>query len=354
MEYIVIKMDTFSDFIQYLDQNASSMKQELKLDETSNIYRFYSDLFNANYIRFTPHDPGKIDAAATDSSEFLRMLYNGKNIIIIRAFTLYNNKITSEFHADLVAVDPVDQRNFTILLMEHLEHKCMLKFLDEYSPEYLFVDGSLKGRLSHRVEPLSIEKYENFMYGYMQTLKELIKKSYDKGTTLIFMAKSSYTECFKKYLLGTARNDPETLKIKEKESGIYRNDHYIIKSFAKESGYTNPVMYRKNIDGAIVNYVSFDILPDPLDLPMKVQVLSRDFIKEDLDGKPYKLDEKIINTLFYGYTGYKVYNLWLVDVDKKVKFRAGEMEKIYMRALERKLGITFYETRGERRARIRA
>jgi NurA-like 5'-3' nuclease len=354
MEYIVIKMDTFSDFMNYLDQNSYSIKQELKMDETSPIRKFYSDLFDANYIKFKPSDPGKIDAAATDSSEFLRMLYNGKNIVIIRAFTLYNNNITSDFHADLVAVNPVDQRNFTILLMEHSEHKSMLKFLDEYSPEYLFVDGSLKGRLSHRIEPLPIENYENFMYEYMSTLKELINKAYSKGTTLIFIAKSSYTECFRKYLLETARNDPETSKLKEKESGIYRNDHYLIKSLAKESGYTMPVMYRKNITGTNINYVSFDILPDIRDLPMKVQVLSKDFIKADLDHKPYKLDEKIINILFYGYTGYKVYNLWLVDVDKKVKFRSGEMEKIYMRALERKLGITFYETRGERRARIRA
>ncbi len=347
-------MDTFSDFMNYLEKNGNLMKHDLKLDETSDIYKFYQKLFNSNYITFTPYDPGKIDVAATDSSEFLRMLYNGKNIVIIRAYTLYNNSITSDFHADLVAVDPVDQRNFTILLMEHSEHKSIIKFLDNNSPEYIFVDGSLKGRLSHRIEPLSIEKYENFMYDYMKTLKELIRKAYERGTTLIFMAKSSYTESFKKYLLSTARNDAETLKIKEKESGIYRNDHYIIKSFAKESGYTTPVMYRKSLEGTDINYVSFDILPDPLDLPMKVQILSRDFIREDLDQKPYNLDEKIINTLFYGYTGYKVYNLWLVDVDKKVKFRSAEMEKIYMRALERKLGITFYETRGERRERIRA
>lgn len=347
-------MDTFSDFMNYLDRNSDSMKKDLKLDKTSSIYKFYRDLFNSNYIKFKPSDPGKIDAAATDSSEFLRMLYNGKNIVIVRAFTLYNNEVTSDFHADLVAVDPVDQRNFTILLMEHSEHKSMLKFLDDHSPEYLFVDGSLKGRLSHRIETLPIEKYENFMYEYMKTLKELIRKSYEKGTTLIFMAKSSYTECFKKYLLETARNDPETMKIKENESGIYRNDHYLIKSFAEESGYTTPVMYRKNLEGTDINYVSFDILPDPVDLPMKVQVLSKSFIKEDLDRKPYNLDEKIINILFYGYTGYKVYNLWLVDVDKKVKFRSVEMEKIYMRALERKLEIPFYETRGERRARIRA
>ena len=37
-----------------------------------------------------------------------------------------------------------------------------------------------------------------------------------------------------------------------------------------------------------------------------MQVLSKSFIKEDLDRKPYNLDEKIINILFYGYTGYKV------------------------------------------------
>jgi hypothetical protein len=347
-------MDTFSEFMDYLEKNNNSIRRDLKLDETSEIYKFYKNLFESNYHKFELHDPGKIDVAATDSSEFLRMLYNGKNIILIRAYTLYRNKITSDFLADIVAVDPVDQRNFTILLMEHSEHKSILKFMEENSPEYIFIDGSLKGRLSHRIDQLPIEGYENFMYEYIKTLKEMIRKAFEKNITLIFIAKSSYTECFKKYLLGSARKDPETLKIIEKESGIYRNDHYLIKSFATEKGYTQPVMYRKNIEGINVNYVSTDVLPDSEDLPMKVQVISRDFASEDLDGKPYSMDEKIINIIFYGYTGYKVYNLWLVDVDKKVKFRSVEMERIYMRALERKLGITFYETRGERRARIRA
>ncbi|WP_337859856.1 DNA double-strand break repair nuclease NurA [Ferroplasma sp.] len=346
-------MDTFSDFMNYLETNKQSMSRDLEMDETSELYRFYQELFNSNYNKFTPWEPGEIDAASTDSSEFIRMLYNGKNIVIIRAYTLYKNNITSDFHADLVAVDPVEQRNFTILLMENSEHKSILKFLENNSPEYIFIDGSFKGRISHRIEPLGIENYENFMYEYMKTLKSLIRKAYEKETTLIFMSKSTYTEDFKKYLLSTARNDPETLKIIGRESKIYKNDHYIIKSFAKESGYTTPVMYRKTLEGTDINYVSFDILPDPMDLPLKVQVLSRDFVKETLDQKPFNIDDKIVNILFYGYTGYKIYNLWLVDVDKKVKFRSGEMEKIYMRAMERKLGITFYETRGERRARIR-
>lgn len=347
-------MDTFSDFMDYLKKNKDSMKRSLKMDETSELYRFYRDLFNSNYNKFNPSEPEKIDVASTDSSEFIRMLYNGKNIIIIRAYTLYKNEITSDFKADIVAVDPVDQRNFTILLMEHSEHKSILKFLENNNPEYIFIDGSLKGRLSHRMEPLPIEGYENFMQDYMKTLKMLIRKIYEIGTTLVFISKSSYTEDFKKYLLSRTRNDPETLKIIEKESKIYKNDHYIIKSFARERGYTTPVMYRKSLEGNDINYVSFDVLPDPLDLPFKVQVLSRDFVKEDLEQEPYNLDEKLINILFYGYTGYKIYNLWLVDVDKKVKFRSQEMEKIYMRAMERELGITFYETRGERRARIRA
>ena len=72
------KMDTFSDFMNYLEKNGNLMKHDLKLDETSDIYKFYQKLFNSNYIKFTPYDPGKIDVAATDSSEFLRMLYNGK------------------------------------------------------------------------------------------------------------------------------------------------------------------------------------------------------------------------------------------------------------------------------------
>ena len=38
-------MDTFSDFMNYLDRNSDSMKKDLKLDKTSSIYKFYRDLF---------------------------------------------------------------------------------------------------------------------------------------------------------------------------------------------------------------------------------------------------------------------------------------------------------------------
>ena len=36
-----------------------------------------------------------------------------------------------------------------------------------------------------------------------------------------------------------------------------------------------------------------------------------------------------------------------------VKFRAAEMENVYMKAFESEIGVEFYETRGERRARLR-
>ncbi|MEM0139937.1 MAG: DNA double-strand break repair nuclease NurA [Ferroplasma sp.] len=347
-------MDTFSDFVDYLNTNRKTLKKELEMDKTSQLYLFYKSLFNANYHLFKPHDPDSLNIAATDSSEFIRMLYNGKNIVLIRAYTLYENKVTKEFHADMVAVDPVEQRNFTILLMEHAEHQSIIEFLKENSPDYVFIDGSLKGRISHLNKKLPVEGYENFMAEYFSTLKKLIRTAFDKNATLIFIAKSSYTECFKKFLLNQVRKTDENSAIIEKESAIYRNDHYLIRSFAEYPGYTAPIMYKYSLDGIDINYVSTDVVPDVNDLPVKAQVISRQFASEMLDKKAYNLDENIINLIFYGYTGYKVYNIWLVNVDKLVKFRSQEIEKLYMKQLEKTLGITFYETRGERRARIRA
>ena len=63
--------------------------------------------------------------------------------------------------------------------------------------------------------------------------------------------------------------------------------------------------------------------------------------------------ERIVDTIFWAYAGQKVYNIWLSKVDNMVKFRSEEVEKIYMRQFEKTIGIPMYETRGERRARIR-
>ncbi len=349
-------MDTFYDFINYLNKNRDKIKKGMKMDETSKIFNFYNILFNKNYFPFDQYEIEKIDVAATDSSEFTRTLYNGKNIIIIRGYTLYNNEVIKDFKADIIPVDPNDIRNFTILLMENSEHLSIINLLNSYSPEYIFVDGSLKGRLSHSNKPMDIENYETFMDEYFKNLKTMIKKAYEKNVKLIFIAKSDYSDSFRKYLLSIAEKDILNSDVIEHENKYYSNDHYLIKSLAKYKGYTQPLMYKKNLYGTDINYVTFDVLPDLNDLPMKVDVLSKEFLKEDLNSNNrliYNIDKNIINLIFYGYASYKVYNIWLVNVDKKVKFRSKEMENVYMKAFERETGIPFYETRGERRVRLR-
>ena len=349
-------MDTFYDFMDYLNKNGDRIKKGMKMDSQSKIYNFYRGLFNKNYFPFNPYEINKIDVAATDSSEFTRMLYSGRNIIIIRGYTAYNNEIVKDFKADIIPVNPNDLRNFTILLMENSEHRSIINLLDNYSPEYIFVDGSLKGRLSHRNKPVDIENYETFMDEYFKNLKTMIKKAYEKNVKLIFIAKSDYSDSFRKYLLSLADKGILNSDVIEHEKKYYSNDHYLIKSFAEYKGYTQPLMYKKNLYGTDINYVTFDVLPDLNDLPMKIDVLSREFLMEDLnnrDNMQYDIDKSIINLIFYGYNSYKVYNLWLVNVDRQVKFRSKEMENVYMKAFERATGIPFYETRGERRVRLR-
>ncbi len=349
-------MDTFYDFMDYLNKNRDKIKKSMKMDESSKIYNFYKDLFDKNYFSFEPYEIDKADVAATDSSEFTRTLYNGKNIIIIRGYTSYNNEIVKDFKVDIMPVNPNDLMNFTILLMEDSEHKSIIELLNNHNPEYIFIDGSLKGRLSHRNKPLDIENYENFMEEYFRNLRAMIKKAYEKNVKLIFIAKSDYSDSFRKYLLSLVEKDLLNSAIIEHENKYYSNDHYLIKSFAEYRGYTTPLMYKNTSNNIPVNYVTFDVLPDKNDLPMKIDVLSKEFIKEDLKNKdniPYNINKNIINLIFYGYNSYKVYNLWLVNVDKAVKFRSKEMENVYMKAFQRETGIPFYETRGERRVRLR-
>ncbi|WP_061951001.1 DNA double-strand break repair nuclease NurA [Acidiplasma cupricumulans] len=288
-------MDTYSDFLEFLNKNKNNIIKSLDLEKNSEFYRLYQEVFDKNFIDFNFKGNINADVAATDSSEFVRTLYNGKSIIIIRAYTIYGEKFTKDFFMDTVYVDPLKLRNFTILLMENSEHLSIIKLLETEKPEYIFIDGSFKGRISHLNEGLDIENYDNFMDIYFKNLKKMLQMAFKNNVRLIFISKSNYSQSFKEFLLENLKPGMYPDEIVKKAKKEYTNDHLIIKSLAHRTGYTTPLIYRQNFSGTDVNYISFDVLPRADDLPMKVQIVSQELMMETKMPARIILTKKFLN-----------------------------------------------------------
>jgi NurA-like 5'-3' nuclease len=170
--------------------------------------------------------------------------------------------------------------------------------------------------------------------------------SAETGVPLIFVSKSSDSRMFTGYLqtlMGSGSLGNET-------------DHLLVRSMAQSPGYTTPLMVPMMVGttGSGINVVSFHAVPDILDLPLKVDIFDGRNQKEiGHSALPADVDHEILQMIFWGYGGFKAHNIWLADVDRLVKFRTPEIENLYMKTFEKMTGIHFYETRGERRARIR-
>jgi NurA-like 5'-3' nuclease len=124
-----------------------------------------------------------------------------------------------------------------------------------------------------------------------------------------------------------------------------------VHSLARDIGFTRPINEPLwNPNGKSGTLVTSHFVPDPVDLPMKVEFIDPRIHRE---GNDTGISGDLLNLVFWGYGSIKSHNVWLSEVDKLVKFRSAEMENVYMKAFERYVGVEFYETRGERRARLR-
>lgn len=344
--------DTYGQFLEYLEKNSSKIRSSMILDEKDDLRKKLDQIYGKMYHDPPPYDTGKLKVAATDSSEFIRELYNGKKIILIRSFTKMGNRIWNHFISEVIDVDRDVLRNFTILLMEHSEHVSTLKMLDSEKPDFILLDGSLIGRMRHRNQRIGAENYENFMKEYFSTLSRLVDTCIEKNIPLIFVAKSSESRILKDFMISmtASGNHGDTFRS--------ITDHVIVRSLSRKPGYTSPICIGlpnpESSSGKLLGIATFHIMPHLLDVPMKIDIVLPEN-QEDTHKEPetVNIDQNIIGFLFWGYTGLRVHNIWLAEVDKLVKFNNREIEDLYMKTFEREIGIEFYETRGERRARIR-
>ena len=330
--------ETYPEFARFLEQNAERIKDELLIERKS-VREQLLPYFEKIYKAWSPADRKFATVAATDSSEFVRELYNGKKIILARAYTLLNRDVDSELFADVLWVSRDDLRPFVSLIMEDCEHRSATRVIETRNPEAILIDGSLIGRLMHNKREIDSERHRKIAETYIQNLRDLMEISIEKGTALVFVSKSSESRSIMRKLLNDLKLNGESFPY---------SDPVLIRSLSKEPGYTTPLKFDlPSLYGDKIAVWSFQMMPSLRDLPMKV-----DFV---VGGNGYSESflGRILDTLFWGYSSLKVHNLWIAKVDDMVKFRSDMVESVYMRNFEKYVGVIFPETRGERRARIR-
>ncbi|KAA8922674.1 DNA double-strand break repair nuclease NurA [Thermoplasma sp.] len=328
--------DAFTQYREYLRQNANSIRDAMIMPRDSPLRSVYRDPFTRHYTDLPEQDADVKDLSisATDSSEFSRELYSGPFFILVRSYSKIHGKIYVDFRSSIKSVTPEEVKKETIMMMESSEHRSLLKLINSESPDISLVDGSLMGRIGRcQNYQMSVDADEDYCMG----LRSLLEAAAGK-TTLVFVSKSTRSRVLRDTLLDEAEHN----QLVDAERNSWHFDHYIIKSLAERPGYIKPLPVRMGIGNLSLEVMVSDILPRLEDVPIRFEVFG--------SHVPF---EKVLQVMMYGYTGYKVYNLWLSDIDNMVKFRKNEVENVYLKEFERTTGIPFYETRGERRARIR-
>ena len=333
--------ECYEDYVRFLTENIDQIRSSLIID-SKDLSQEMQEWFSKIYHKYVPDSSIFSRISASDSSEFVRELYNGKKIIMTRGYTVKDGKVYSQFFSDVFWVSRDHLRTMVTMLMENVEHMSVCKMLKEEQPDLVLLDGSLTGRLYHGSKKFESEKYSDIGDLYYKNLNEMLISCRNNGSAIVYVSKTSESRLLVSQFLKKHRESLPASDVKVLETTV---DHVLVKSLAGSPGYTEPVRVENGfIDSAAI--WSFNFLPSIQDLPMKVEVVTDD----ELDRSFF---HKLMSTLFWGYCGPKVHNIWISNADNMVKFKTDEVERIYMATFERITGIPFYETRGERRARIR-
>ena len=188
----------------------------------------------------------------------------------------------------------------------------------------------------------------------------------------------------------------ETIRLVLNELACSRPDYQLVMNFAESLGYTHALLLgpsprlsrrleesrsdpkkyvRRNfpntfrekgkefVDGAaevvaeipkFPSIVSFYILLDRRDSPMRIDLPCWDYSLADVGwSRPVTPDlEGLLKILATGYCGLDCHNLWLKNVDERVRLKKRTVDNIYFPYMERLFGDKIIRGRGYRRVRF--
>jgi len=147
---LVILDNYYSEYIGYLKKNRDEIREALIIPPDSKRAVLYSKIFNENYYAMPEPIQPRALISATDGSEFVRELYNGKKIILTRAFTICGREEFLSTRIYIKAVNRYSLQNYVTRNMEIQEHLSVTKCISSKNVDIALLDGSAGGRLGDK------------------------------------------------------------------------------------------------------------------------------------------------------------------------------------------------------------
>ncbi|MCJ7635341.1 DNA double-strand break repair nuclease NurA [Candidatus Bathyarchaeota archaeon] len=225
-------------------------------------------------------------------------------------------------------IDPADVNRLKPLLRETIikSEQTIIKF------------DKLRQRYDHKLDRVGI------------ILDELRSSRPDYQLLMTYASTSGYA---KPMLLGPSENLSRMLQQCLRNPRKYIRTHFPISTREKGEDFID---WASNVLSGFKDFpafVSTYYLLDPRDSPMRVDLpfWDRPFVRA---GWPKPLEfsvEKVLQVLITGYCGLDCYNLWLKNVDERVRLKKRTVDTIYFPLMEKQFGAKIIRGRSYRRVK---
>ncbi|MEZ0346793.1 MAG: DNA double-strand break repair nuclease NurA [Infirmifilum sp.] len=194
-------MPEFSDLLLEEVKNKKS-EIERVLAGGDSIFKEYAELVSKKWNPLPAPTVVPRNIYAVDSSSGVIELRAGGVLLVLRSLA-FSTPLSTHRKLGVEAFYPHSIRDFeeyVRLAREHYEHNVALDALNE-NPSFILLDGSLYGRMIHVLRELDLEEREDFLFEYVKTYSQFLRKALENKVTVIGVSKDSRSTIFKEELL---------------------------------------------------------------------------------------------------------------------------------------------------------
>lgn len=194
------------------------------------------------------------------------------------------------------------------------------------------------------------QKYGNKLRTVELILEELASSRPDYQIIMNYAKTPGYTQPL---LLGPSVNVARGFEQFLKDPGKYVRSHFPLTSREKGKEF---VSWASSVLQGLMTFpgiISLHLLLDVRDSPIRVDLPCWDHTFPKT-GWPKPIDtnvEELLKVMVTGYCGLDCYNLWLKNVDERVRLKKRVVDTIYFPFMERQFGAKIIRGRGYRRVR---
>lgn len=385
---------------------------------------------------------GELSVTAIDSSVYMNPLQTGGIFYVIRSLAVCKDKEQKRLETNVFFTKSglLEAHYYIGTKMEMLEFRAAIDALKNgFECSVLLIDGSLYGRAMHVPVETKVEEDRTAVLDYFKTYAELLDLCRERGILIAGVSKESRATFYRDYLLrlifdeelervDVETGDKQKLKdifpeiLEKKKTGFSkfkrlkgkhgsklesfelifaelessRPDYQVVMNFAREKGYTYPLLLGPSANAAVKmhsivwdskkfvtrnfpvatrekgkefvdwaskvisgipgfpSFVSFYLRLDIRDSPMRIDLPCWEQpLSKTGWPKPINVDlHALLKIMINGYCGLDAYNLWLRNVDQKVKLKRSVVDELYFPYMEKLFGSKIIRGRSYRRVKF--